>query len=539
MQCLAPFGIEAAIEAIESLQGASDGWIQQKALALEHAQLESGLVTLQEGPEQPLTEKQKRELLSFARDLPKLWDDSQSLPEHRKRLLRIALKEIIATSEGDTIRLLLHWQGGDHTQVEFQKARSGRHRYVTDDDLVGIVRMLARIEPDARIASILNRNQRCTAHGQNWTAKRVCSLRNNHAIPVYREGERQVRSEMSVSEGAAALGVTPTSDHAADNMKQMKLLVSEMRALSSYISREFHYTMTELVQVHGWKQMETFELWNRPGSLRDRLLRKFGELPSVILFWEGYGFFRTVLTGLRELGCRTCIFADDLHWDGELTRSTKLMAYVTCDVILPAYEPVFERFYPGLHRTKKIVWAPHAASPDFILPVNENPRTAVLVSGRIHDGYPLRQKMQRLYESGKYSIDMIEHPRSYSCTYDYDRDASVGNGYARSIRSRLSGFTCAARYHYTVAKFFEIPATGSLLLADASVRDALCRLGFAEYEHYVPADGDRLEVAIEFVLDPTNRAVVDRIRRAGQELVCARHTTNHRARLIDEACSSV
>jgi len=71
--------------------------------------------------------------------------------------------------------------------------------------------MLARIEPDARIASILNRNRRRTAHGQIWTAKRVCSLRNNHAIAVYHEGERQARNEMSVSEGAAALGVTPTT----------------------------------------------------------------------------------------------------------------------------------------------------------------------------------------------------------------------------------------------------------------------------------------------------------------------------------------
>jgi DNA invertase Pin-like site-specific DNA recombinase len=40
MQSLSPFGIEAAIEAIESLQGASDGRIQQKALALEHARYE-------------------------------------------------------------------------------------------------------------------------------------------------------------------------------------------------------------------------------------------------------------------------------------------------------------------------------------------------------------------------------------------------------------------------------------------------------------------------------------------------------------------
>jgi hypothetical protein len=258
MQSLAPFGIEAAIEAIESLHVSGDERIRQKVLAVEHAryevirarrqydavdpanrlvavelerrwnqaltteaQIEAELVTLQQGREHPLTDTQKRELLSFARDLPILWDDPKSLPEHKKRLLRIALKEIIATCEDEAIRLVLHWQGGDHTQVQFQKTGTGRHRYVTDDDLVEIVRTLARIEPDARIASILNRNQRRTAHGQSWTTKRICSLRNNHTIPVYREGERQARSEMSVAEGATALGVTPTTVLRLIRLKQL------------------------------------------------------------------------------------------------------------------------------------------------------------------------------------------------------------------------------------------------------------------------------------------------------------------------------
>lgn len=248
MEALAPLGVEAAIEAIDSLRGASDERLQQKALALERAryevirarrqydavdpanrlvaaelerrwnqaltteaELEAELVTLQEGRERPLTDTQKQELLSFARDLPRLWDDPQSLPEHKKRLLRIALKEIVATSEGEIIRLVLHWQGGDHTQLEFEKIRSGRTRHVTDDDLIEIIRMLARIEPDARIASILNRNGRRTAHGQSWTAKRICSLRHHHAISAYSDGERQCRGEMSVREVAATLGVTPTT----------------------------------------------------------------------------------------------------------------------------------------------------------------------------------------------------------------------------------------------------------------------------------------------------------------------------------------
>ena len=132
LQCLTPFGSEAAIEAMESLQGASDERIQQKALAVEHAryevirarrqydavdpanrlvaaelerrwnqaltteaQREAELVTLQQNRERPLTDVQKRELLSFARDLPGLWNGPRSSPEHKKRLLRIALQEIV------------------------------------------------------------------------------------------------------------------------------------------------------------------------------------------------------------------------------------------------------------------------------------------------------------------------------------------------------------------------------------------------------------------------------------------------------------
>jgi len=57
--------------------------------------------------------------------------------------------------------------------VEFEKIRRGVHRYVTDKDLVEIVRKLARIEPDARIASILNRNQRLTAQWGNMDGECV------------------------------------------------------------------------------------------------------------------------------------------------------------------------------------------------------------------------------------------------------------------------------------------------------------------------------------------------------------------------------
>jgi excisionase family DNA binding protein len=191
-----------------------------RALVAE-AELEAEIAALEEVREHPITDAQKRELLDFARDIQRIWDDPQSSPEYKKRLLRIALKEITATCEAETIRLVLHWQGGDHTQVKFPKIHTGQHRYATDHDLVEMIGKLARIEPDARIASILNKNEHRTAHGQSWTAKYVCSVRNHHAITVYRQGERQDRGEISVREAADALGVTPTTIFRLIQLKQL------------------------------------------------------------------------------------------------------------------------------------------------------------------------------------------------------------------------------------------------------------------------------------------------------------------------------
>ena len=117
----------------------------------------------------------------------------------------------MATSAGDTIRLVLHWQGGDHTELTLQKTRTGHTRYVTDIETIELIRTLARIQPDPMIASILNRMGRRTAHGKNWNTVRVCSVRNSHAIEVYREGEREAQGELTVSEVAALLRVTNTT----------------------------------------------------------------------------------------------------------------------------------------------------------------------------------------------------------------------------------------------------------------------------------------------------------------------------------------
>ena len=181
-----------------------------EALKLQ-AQIEEELVALRRQQSDPLSDAAKEELLALGHDVRQLWDHTESPPEFKKRILRTVLKEIMASFVGDTIRLVLHWQGGDHTELTLQKTRTGHTRYVTDTDTIDLIRSLARIQPDPMIASILNRMGRRTAHGKNWNTVRVCSVRNSHAIEVYREGEREARGELTVSEVAALLCVTDTT----------------------------------------------------------------------------------------------------------------------------------------------------------------------------------------------------------------------------------------------------------------------------------------------------------------------------------------
>src|SRR5271154_6720654 len=93
----------------------------------------------------------------------------------------------------------------------------------------------------------------------------------------------------------------------------MKLLVSWMRELGTYVSREFHYTMRDLLQVHGWRHMEPWVLAQHSSSPEQHLREALGEVPEVVLFWETYDLFNSVEPALRSLGCRLGLFADDLH----------------------------------------------------------------------------------------------------------------------------------------------------------------------------------------------------------------------------------
>lgn len=145
--------------------------------------------------------------MSMGADLERAWQHEAAPPELRRRILRAALVEIVVTVADNVVRLVLHWQGGSHTELRVRKNRPGEHRMVAGTETVELVRELARVLPDRLIAGFLNRAGKKTGQGNTWRQGRLKAFRSTHGIPVYRQGEMRDRNEMTQAEAAAFLSV--------------------------------------------------------------------------------------------------------------------------------------------------------------------------------------------------------------------------------------------------------------------------------------------------------------------------------------------
>jgi DNA invertase Pin-like site-specific DNA recombinase len=242
---LNPIGIEAALNAVEELESEMDARIEQKELSLQQARYEADRIRRQYDAVDPanrlvagelesrwneallaldkiedeisrireencggIDEQTREDILSLGQDLPIVWNHPSSDSALKKRIIRTLIHEIVVYIEGEKIRLIIHWEGGDHTELETAKPRKGQHQCTTDEETGEIIREVSRMMPDSEIAALLNRLGKQTGKGNSWTQARIRAFRNDHEITVYQNGEREARGEINLKEAAKELGVS-------------------------------------------------------------------------------------------------------------------------------------------------------------------------------------------------------------------------------------------------------------------------------------------------------------------------------------------
>jgi len=243
---LSPIGLEASVKAIEKLNDKSGSIRRQRELELEEARyealrakrqynavdpdnrlvaatlekdwndalarivkLEDRITTLAETTPR-LSAEEEVEIRELSQDLSRVWSHPGSSIELKKRIIRTVIKEIVVYLKEDKIKLVIHWEGGEHTELEVLKNKSNDRPLRNNIETKKIISELARIMPDKHIVAFLNRLGKTTAKGHTWNPVRLRAFRSNNNIPVYREGERQERGEFTVYEASTKLCIGRT-----------------------------------------------------------------------------------------------------------------------------------------------------------------------------------------------------------------------------------------------------------------------------------------------------------------------------------------
>src|SRR5207244_12846100 len=121
-----------------------------------------------ERPAPTLSAADQQRLEELATNFERLWGHAACPIEIKKKILRTAIEEIIVTpmEHPDRLRIVIHWNGGVHTQFESAKAKLFLAR-PTSGEALDIIRRMAERYGDDQSASVLNVWARRTRKGQD------------------------------------------------------------------------------------------------------------------------------------------------------------------------------------------------------------------------------------------------------------------------------------------------------------------------------------------------------------------------------------
>ncbi len=145
----------------------------------------------------------------LADDLSAAWKAPRTTMRTRQRLVRALITEIIVDIDdaAGEIVLVIHWKGGQHSELRVRKPRTGEHGCSTPEQALAVIRSMSGRWSDQDIAASLNRMGMPTGQGKTWTAHRVSSLRRVRGIHGYRSAEKN-GEWLTLRDAAAKLGVS-------------------------------------------------------------------------------------------------------------------------------------------------------------------------------------------------------------------------------------------------------------------------------------------------------------------------------------------
>ena len=301
----------------------------------------------------------------------------------------------------------------------------------------------------------------------------------------------------------------------------MNLIVCPYKFLSEYVAKENKNIIDYLVKLNNYKIIDIEDPDSKISfkSLMEKHKIEISEIKHVIFFETYYNF---VAIECNKYNFKKIYIIGDLHNPRRISAGS-----YNCDILFANYYYLIGN-YLEKEKIKQSYFMPHSAIDDFNLELNDKVINKILVSGALNkDIYPLRDYLIK-DKQFRGMTEYFKHPGYRSKTIDCKY-------YAEEMNKYVCCFTDCAK-DYLLLKFFEIPATGSLLLCEVNENTApvMSELGFIDSVNCVFCNKDNILDKIRYILDETNRREINLIRKKGKELILERHSVEQRAKYIND-----
>lgn len=131
-----------------------------------------------------LSSEERDAILALGERFEAVWQHPSCDMTLKKRLVRALIKEIIADIDesAQQLKLIIHWQGGDHTSLSLPRPLSAREAHKTAEEDCELIEKMAIRYSDSEIAQVLSKHGRKTGKGNRWTKSSVAIIRRKHGI---------------------------------------------------------------------------------------------------------------------------------------------------------------------------------------------------------------------------------------------------------------------------------------------------------------------------------------------------------------------
>lgn len=301
----------------------------------------------------------------------------------------------------------------------------------------------------------------------------------------------------------------------------------------SYVAHKRYIPLFKLCEKEmGFKILVTTHIdINSPDILDNDVILAF-KLPEKC--------YSNLMPNLSQLDKRVKLitYHTDIHseettrYTGHTFRLFMNKMLTRADKILCSYDYAFKKLWPKY--VNKYEFFPQFFSPysDFKkLEINQHPINKCLLSGAMGNFYyPLRTHI--LNHIHKAPISYLPHP---GYTRKEHPGAKIGYEFVKEIHNHACAIATSSNLNYVVVKYFEIPATGCLLLANQT--PDLIKLGFKNGIHYIEIDRKNCLDKIKYVVEHPKE--FEKIRQAGRELVLEHHSEINRFNKLKEIIEEV